>query len=97
MLRIIRFAVVVIVVISGLALHLRNDQPVVFDYYLDSLALPFSLYLILSLCAGIALGILMLLPLLLHLKAEKHRLTSRVRLHEQELDNLRAMPLKNTY
>jgi len=97
MLRVIRFAVVLVVVISGLAFHLRNDQPVVFDYYLGSLELPFSLYLILSLCAGISIGILMLLPLILQLKAEKHRLVSRARLHEQELDNLRAMPLKNTY
>jgi len=97
MLRIIRFVVVMIVVISGLAVHLRNDQPVVFDYYLGNFELPFSLFLIVALCCGVLIGIVTLFPLIVRLKNENNRLISRARLSEKELDNLRVIPMKNTY
>jgi len=97
MLRIIRNLFVLVVILSGLALHLRNDQPVLFDYYLASVELPFSLFMVLALSLGVLIGILVGLPLLISLKREKDRLLSRLRVNEKELDNLRVMPAKNPY
>jgi len=95
--RFISLLLVLAVILSGLAVHLRNDQPVLFDYYLGSVELPFSLFIILSLCAGALLGILASLPHLFRLKREKARLLRQVRLAEKELDNLRIDPVKDPY
>jgi putative membrane protein len=95
MLRILKFLFFLVIVLSGLALHLRNDQPVLFDYYLGSVELPFSLFLILALCTGALLGIAASLPTLMKLSKEKAGLVMRVKLSEKELNNLRVIPVKN--
>jgi len=95
MLRILKFIFVLVLVIFGLAVHLRNDQSVIFDYYLGSIELPFSLFLIASLCFGALLGIIASLPTLLRLKGEKASLAVRLKMNEKELSNLRVIPVKN--
>ncbi|MEX2353487.1 MAG: LapA family protein [Gammaproteobacteria bacterium] len=97
MLRIIRFIVILVIILAGLAIHLRNDQPVSLDYYLGQLELPFSLFLILGVCSGIVLGMLAGLPLLIRIKRDRDKLASRIRMNEKELDNLRVIPVKNTF
>lgn len=95
MLRIIRFIFVLLIIISGLALHLRNDQPVAFDYYLGVTQASFSIFLIIALMSGTLLGAITCLPVILRLKRENRLLLSRLRMCEQELDNLRIIPAKN--
>jgi len=81
----------------GLAFHLRNDQLVDLDFYLGSVSLPFSFYVITALCMGALLGGLSMLPRLLWLKRENARLQKRLRVNEKELDNLRVIPVKDTH
>lgn len=95
MLRIIRFLFVFLIILSGLAIHLRNDQAVLFDYYLGSIELPFSLFLIGALIIGTVLGIVACLPALMRLSQENRALTARIRISEKELDNLRTIPTRN--
>lgn len=95
--RILKFLLFLVIVIIGLAVHLRNDQSVIFDYYLGSVESAFSLFLILAMCAGAILGILAGLPLILKLRRENSRLASRARLYEKELDNLRVIPVRDNY
>ncbi len=97
MTRFAKILLVLIIILSGLAVHLRNDQAVLFDYYLGSIELPFSLFMILALCTGAVLGILATLPHLLRLKQEKARLLRKVKFSEKELDNLRVIPVKDQY
>lgn len=97
MFRIIRLIFVLFIVISGLAIHLRNDQTLILDYYLGGVELPFSLFLIMALCVGLIIGFLSLFPALIRLKRQNAYLSSRLKTNEQELNNLRVMPLKNTY
>jgi len=95
MLRIIRLLLVFLIMISGLALHLRNDQAVTFDYYLGTIDLPFSFFLIVALITGTTLGVVACLSVLLRIKQENRSLRTRVRLAEKELDNLRVLPARN--
>lgn len=95
MLRIIKFLLILLVIIFGLAVHLRNDQLVAFDFYIGIAELPFSLYLVVSVCLGAIAGIIAALPTLLRLGREKSRLTSKVRLLEKELETLRVIPVKD--
>jgi putative membrane protein len=95
--RILKFVFVLLVMIIGLAFHLRNDQPVDLDFYLGSISLPFSLYIIVALCVGALLGGLAVLPRLLRLKTENARLRKHLQVNEKELNNLRVIPVKDTH
>lgn len=95
MLRVLRLLFVILVMLTGLAVHLRNDQTVIFDYYLGTFETPLSLLLILALITGALLGVLACLPGLLRVKREKRTLQARIRVIEKELNELRVIPVRN--
>jgi lipopolysaccharide assembly protein A len=95
MLRIIKILLFILIILSALAVHLRNDQAVNFDYYLGNVELPFSLFLVTAVCFGAVLGIMAILPSLIRLEREKSSLSSKIRLTEKELDTLRIIPVKD--
>lgn len=70
---IIRWTLALLVLLVGLAFHLRNRQAVIIDYYFGSQELPLSIALALALIGGAALGILSGLPLWLRLQGHKWR------------------------
>lgn len=93
--RVVKLCIIVIVLFIGLAFHLRNDQFVLFDYYLGSVELPFSFMIVAALILGAVAGILATMPAFLKLKGENHRLSRQVQVNEKELDNLRIIPIKD--
>lgn len=97
MTRILKLGFVLLVLLIGLAFHLRNDQLVDLDFYLGSVSLPFSFYVIAALCTGALLGGLAMLPRLLWLRRENARLQKHLRVNEKELNNLRVIPVKDTH
>ena len=70
----VKYALVLLVVLLGLAFHLRNEQLVVIDFYLGSFELPLSLALAVTLLAGAVLGVMAGLPAWLRLKRDKAKL-----------------------
>ncbi len=80
-----------------LAFHLRNDHPAVLDFYLGSIDLPFSLYVISALCLGAILGVISVLPRLLWLRRENARLRRNIKVNETELNNLRVSPVRDNH
>jgi len=54
--------IVLLCLVTGLALHLRNQTPVTLDLYLAAWTLPLSLLLVLVLTLGALLGALAMLP-----------------------------------
>lgn len=95
--RLVKLSLVLVVFLLGLAFHLRNDQLVNFNYYLGSIDLPFSFFLLLALLGGALLGLLACLPLIAGLKRENMKLSRRASLAAREIDNLRVIPLKDTH
>jgi putative membrane protein len=95
-----RFAlltVAIVVFFSGLAFYLRNDQPVVFDYFLGETELSFSVWLLIALLIGVVLGWLAILPLIFSMKRQNARLQRRLKVSETEINNLRVLPVKETH
>ena len=90
MIRIIKLLFLLLIIVIGLAIHLRNDQMVPFDFYLGVVELPFSLFLVTAVCLGALLGIVATLPTLIKLGVKKSRLTSQLRLSEKEIETLRV-------
>ncbi len=94
--RVLKLFLILVVFLAGLAFHLRNDQFVQLDYYVDVINIPFSLWVVLTLGLGALLGILVSLPMILKLKRENTRLLKRVKISEKEINNLRTIPVKDS-
>ena len=75
----LKLALLLLVVLLGLAFHLRNEQLVVIDLYLGSFEIPLSLALAVTLLVGAILGILAGLPTWLRLKNDKAKLGRQLR------------------
>ncbi len=80
---------------AGLVFSFYNAQNVRLDYVLGQMELPLSVALLGALAAGVLLGILACLGKILHLKQEILRLNRRNQLAEQEISNLRTLPIKD--
>ena len=83
--RTVKLAFVLLVMLAGLAFHLRNDQLVKMDLYVVSWELWFSLWIIIALALGAGLGALALLPRLLRSRHENARLARQIKNREAEL------------
>lgn len=93
--RIFRLIFLLLVLVLGLALHVKNDQAVTLNYYAGSVNLPLSLVIVGSFAVGALCGIIASLTVILRLKRDKARLGRQVRAAEQEVANLRAIPIKD--
>jgi uncharacterized integral membrane protein len=93
--RLLSLIIVLFIMALGFAFHLRNGEFFEVDYYVGSVGLPFSLWLVLALSIGALLGILASLPLVVRCRRDNARLARRLRVNEQELRNLRVVPMKD--
>jgi putative membrane protein len=93
--RIIKLFLVFIIMLLGAVFAVLNAEPVVFNYYFGSRELPLSLIMTVALGAGIVIGLLSGVGLLLGLKHEIANLKQRARLAQEEVKNLRNIPLQD--
>jgi len=84
-----------VLVILGLVFAVLNNHPVEFDYFLAKRELPLAALLIATLVAGVLLGMLFSLGIFIRLKRETLRCRRQAQLAEQEVANLRSIPIKN--
>jgi putative membrane protein len=94
-LRIIRFLLMLLVVVIGAAFTVLNADPVMLNYYRGSIELPLALVLMAMLMLGALLGMLASLASNLRLRRELSVLRRQRRMDRQEIDNLRALPIKD--
>ena len=85
----------IIVLIAGLVFFGKNSHEVEFNYVIGTITLPLSLLILLVFFAGVMLGWLSVLPLILRQRRRIGRLEKQVRMAEKEVNNLRVMPIKD--
>ncbi len=93
--RIIRFLLMVLVVMVGAAFAVLNAEPVMLNYYFGTTELPEALVLTGALMLGALIGVLAAMASGLRLRSELASLRRSHRLDRQEIDNLRALPIKD--
>lgn len=91
------FVLLLAVFVLGLSFYFRNDQLVVFDYFLGSKEYYFSFWLLGAMSIGIVLGWLTITPVVLKLKRHNMKLLRQAKVNEKEINNLRVIPLKDTH
>lgn len=93
--RIIKLILFMLIVMLGAVFAVLNAEPVQFNYYFGSVQMPLSLVMTIVLGAGVVLGILACMGLMFGMKRENLQLRRKSQLASQEVNNLRALPLKD--
>lgn len=93
--RLVSFLLVFLLALLGLAFAVGNAKPVELNYFLATREVPLAMTLVLTLAVGALVGILFSLGLVIRCKRETVRLRRQVQLAEQEVVNLRNVPIKD--
>ncbi len=93
--RLLSLILIAFFVLLGLAFAVVNAKPVELNYFIASREAPLAMVLVLTLVAGALMGIVFSLGMVIRLKRETLRLRRRIQLTEQEVVNLRTMPIKD--
>ena len=93
--RYIHIALIGAILLFGLAFHLRNGQFVTLDYYADNVTLPLSLWVFIWVAAGVGLGLLAMLPVLLRIRRDNSRLRRALRRMEADAEKARTAAAGN--
>ncbi len=95
MIKIFNIVVLALLFLVGLAFATINASPVALNYYFGSKELPLSLIVVSALAGGALLGALASSILILRAKGESARLRRKLKVVEQEISALRALPTRD--
>jgi putative membrane protein len=93
--RALSYGICILILLLGLSFACLNADPVTINYYIGQSKIPLSLLLVMAFCGGVFLGLSMAIIKWIKLKRQNAQLCYRVKIAEQELANLRVMPLKD--
>lgn len=93
--RLVSLILITFFVLLGLAFAVVNAKPVELNYFLASREVPLAMVLVLALVMGALMGIVFSLGMVIRLKRETLRLRRQIQLTEQEVVNLRTLPIKD--
>jgi len=95
--RLIQGILLFLVFVVALAFAVINAQSVTVSYYLGSFDLPLSVVMVVTFALGSLFGILAGFVRVLTLKREVSRLRRSERIAQQELTNLRSLPIRQDH
>lgn len=93
--RIVKLFLLMVVMMLGAVFTVLNADSVQFNYYFGSRELPLSLIMTAALGVGVLLGMVSCMGLMFGMKRENLSLRRKSQLASQEVNNLRALPLKD--
>jgi putative membrane protein len=92
--RLILFVFLLAVLVLVLSFSVNNSHSVLLNYYVGSFDVPLALLLVVTLSVGALVGLLAIIRPLLALRMEVAKLRRSVRVSSQEVENLRALPIR---
>lgn len=95
--RIMSYLFLLIIIIIGVTFATLNSETVTVHYYIGNRVMPLSLLLVIVLAIGSLLGMMVGFWIVLKVKIKNYRLKQRLKLAEKEIENLRAIPLKDKH
>ncbi len=93
--RVVYITIIIILAAFFVVFALLNAHSVEINYFLGRRSLPLSLLLLASLMCGFLIGILGMLKSVIGSRASAHRAKKKSNILQKEIDNLRAMPVKD--
>jgi putative membrane protein len=95
MLKLFYAALALLLFVAALSFAALNADPVSVNYYVGQLDVPLSLLLVSALAVGALFGSLVGVGRVLRVRREMARLRRETRATEEEVRNLRALPLRD--
>lgn len=95
--RVINLIVLLLAALLGISFSILNAKRVAVNYYLGTKELPLSILMLISLVIGVILGVLALAKPLIGMARSNSHLKKQVRQSEQEIENLRHIPIKDEH
>ena len=86
---------IIVAVLSSVLFTVLNSHPVDINFYFGETSAPLSLVLAITLVFGVILGLSPCMYLIVKIKRENKRLSKRIKLTEEEIVNLRNIPIKD--
>jgi putative membrane protein len=94
--RILYLILFIVVLVVGLTFALQNSQSVAINYYFDiKWQGPLAVFLLLALAVGSVLGFLASLGYVIRVRHQVNRSRREIRKMEQEITNLRSLPIRD--
>ncbi|HKJ77164.1 MAG TPA: LapA family protein [Gammaproteobacteria bacterium] len=93
--RLLVFLFILVVVVLGLGFAVLNAESVAVNFYFGTLQAPLSMVVVLAMVVGALLGVAASLKMVLAQRRRAGKLQHQVQLAEQELKNLREIPIKD--
>jgi putative membrane protein len=93
--RLLRLVIAFLLIGLGASFASMNTGTVRLDFYFAVREVPVSLALVLTLAVGALVGMLSVGGLVVQLKHENAELRRKVRLTSEEVNNLRALPIRD--
>ena len=86
---------IIVMLLFGLAFHVKNHQLVTLNYYVGEIQLSFSIIIVLAICIGVLLGILASIPIIIRNKQLNSRFEKEIKHREKEINNFRITSTKD--
>jgi len=95
--RIVSYILIILIIILGLTFAVLNAGTVALNYYFGVVHISLSLLLVMALGLGVLLGLLASLAPIFRLKRKNSKLSHRVKEAEEEIENLRSIPINDSH
>ncbi|KAA3627788.1 MAG: LapA family protein [Proteobacteria bacterium] len=95
--RIVQSIILFLIFVVALAFAVINADAVKIDYYVGSIEMPLSVIVVVTFALGAIVGLLVSLGRMLGLKRELNQVRRAERISQQELTNLRSMPIRQDH
>lgn len=97
MARIVNAIAILLVLLLVLLFTLLNSEPVTINYYFGDVPAPLALVLVLTLIIGALLGLFSGILVILASRRQIAKLRRQIRNTEEEVMNLRKLPIKDSH
>jgi len=97
MARLVSAFIILLVLLLVLFFTILNGDPVTVNYYLAEVQAPLALVIILALVSGAILGLISSVFVIMATRHEVSKLRREIKHTEQELMNLRTLPIKDKH
>ncbi|MCG6886261.1 MAG: LapA family protein [Proteobacteria bacterium] len=97
MMKIIYVFLFLVLGLFGIVFAVLNAAPVELHYYFGSKQVELSLVIVLSMMVGAVLGVIASTSVIVNSRREVHKLRKSMDLAEKEINNLRAIPLRDKH
>ena len=91
----IRYIFVLLLILFGVSFAILNSEMVSINYYLGAKQMPLSILLMVDFGLGLLIGWIGMGFRVMSLKTSLYRLKKKLQVAEKEIDNLRAIPVKD--